>query len=84
MLKTSMKYIKQLIFGERAKGETLPSPSFRVVLPTEEEKLSQNEWAKYVKFGSRYGTKGSFYNNHPLNQKQWLQKLKTQSFTRNL
>jgi hypothetical protein len=63
MLKTSMEYIKQLIFGVKAKGETLPSPSFRVVLPTEEEKLSENEWAKYVKFGSRYGTKGSFYRN---------------------
>jgi hypothetical protein len=63
MLKISMKYIKQIIFGERAKGEPLSSPSFRVVLPTEEEKLSENEWAKYVKFGSRYGTKGSFYRN---------------------
>ena len=56
-----MKLIKEFIFGIRAKGEPLPPPSFKVTYV--EHNLTQNEWAQYVKFGSRYGTKGSFYKN---------------------
>lgn len=55
-----MKYIKELLFGVRAKGETLPTPTFKTVQCI--NRPSQDEWAKQVKFGSRYGHRGSFYN----------------------
>lgn len=54
-----MKKILTLIFGQRAQGEKLPPPTFKVTFPP--ERLSENEWAKEVKFGNRYGTRGSFY-----------------------
>lgn len=57
-----MKYIKELIFGVRAKGETLPThPTFKISEPN--NRLTIDEWVKEVKFGSRYGHRGSFYNN---------------------
>ena len=55
------KLIKKLLFGEKAKGETLLSPSFKITFP--ENRPSQEEWVKLVKFGSRYGHRGSFYTN---------------------
>ena len=56
-----IKIIKDILFGVRAKGQPLPPPSFKVTYI--EHNLTENEWAQYVKFGSRYGTKGSFYKN---------------------
>lgn len=56
-----MYYIKVLLFGKKAQGEPVPPPTFKTTVPT--NNLTQDEWAKEVKFGSRYGTKGSFYNN---------------------
>ncbi len=53
--------LKQLIFGVRAKGEPIPEPKFKTTLPT--DVISEDKWVKKVKFGSRYGTRGSFYNN---------------------
>lgn len=56
-----MKLIKTLIFGERVQGHPVPPPTFKttevVNRPTEEE------WTKEFNFGSRYGHRGSFYNN---------------------
>ena len=60
-MKTLKKQIKELLFGVRAKGERLPSPTCKITFI--EHNLTENEWYEYVKFGSRYGTKGSFYNN---------------------
>jgi len=57
-----MKKILTLIFGQRAQGEKLPPPTFKATFPT--ERLSESEWAKEVKFGSRYGHRGSFYQNN--------------------
>jgi hypothetical protein len=54
-----MKRITEFIFGRRAQGEKLPPPSTRRVDPP--TRLEENEWNQYVKFGSRYGTKGTFY-----------------------
>lgn len=52
--------IKELLFGVKAKGEPLPPPTFRTTEST--SKPSLNQWVRYVRFGSRYGHKGSFYN----------------------
>lgn len=57
-----MKYIKTFLLGERAKGETLPPPSFKLTVP--ENRPSQDEWVKLVKFSSRYGHRGSFYTKN--------------------
>ena len=54
-----MKYIKTLLFGERAKGETLPTPTLKVTECT--NRPTFDNWVKEFKFGSRYGTRGSFY-----------------------
>ena len=66
-----MQIIKVLLFGERVKGKTLPSPTFKTTDVV--NKLSEDEWVKHVKFGSRYGHKGSFYNNNYSHEKSRLQ-----------
>lgn len=48
-----------LLFGERKQGIKLDQPSLRTVKAS--DLLPQNQWAEYVRFGSRYGHKGSFY-----------------------
>ena len=55
-----MKQLIYFIIGKRAEGETLPQPTLRTLQPT--DRLSEQEWRDYVKFGSRYGHRGSFYN----------------------
>jgi len=57
-----MQYIKQLIFGVRAHGNNVPPPSFRTMHPT--NRPSEAEWSKEFKFGSRYGHRGTFYQNN--------------------
>ena len=54
-----MKAIITFIFGQRAQGETLPPPRLRTTYPTHTPE--ENEWRKEVKFGNRYGHRGSFY-----------------------
>jgi len=56
-----MKKVLTFIFGERAQGEPLQQPSLKSSYPS--QRPSENEWAIEVKFGSRYGTKGSFYDS---------------------
>ena len=56
-----MKQIKELLFGVRVKGETLPSPTVKTTDCKNRPKF--NDWVKQVNFGARYGTKGSFYKN---------------------
>ena len=56
-----MKKVLTFIFGDRAHGEPIGQPKLRVVHPP--VSLTENEWAIEVKFGSRYGTKGSFYDS---------------------
>jgi len=51
--------LKQICFGKPAKGEKLPPPTVRRVDPPVH--LSESEWNREMKFGSRYGTRGSFY-----------------------
>lgn len=55
-----MKLIKELIFGVRAQGEPLSPPKFKTTVIT--DRPTMDKWAKEVKFGSRYGHRGSFYN----------------------
>ena len=54
-----MKLIIEFIFGRRAQGEMIPQPTFHSTYP--ENRPDENQWAQEVKFGSRYGTKGTFY-----------------------
>lgn len=58
-----MKQLITLVFGERAEGEPLPQPSFKTTYPA--KKLEEAKWAKKYKVGSRYGHRGSFYENKP-------------------
>lgn len=55
-----MSFIKVLLFGKKAQGQPVLPPTFKTISPV--DKPTEDEWAKYVKFGSRYGHKGSFYN----------------------
>jgi hypothetical protein len=54
-----MKQIMTLIFGERAQGIKLTSPTLRTLGVL--NRPSESEWVKEFKFGSRYGYRGSFY-----------------------
>lgn len=54
--------LTKLLFGPRANGEKLPEPrKFPVRKVTEVE---YNRWASEFKVGSRYGHRGSFYENN--------------------
>ena len=56
-----MIYIKTLLFGKRAAGESIPEaklPPERIVNTEEYIK-----WCKEFKVGSRYGHRGSFYQS---------------------
>jgi hypothetical protein len=55
-------FITTFLFGQRAQGEIIPAPTFRSTFP--EDQPDENQWAIDVKFGSRYGTKGSFYQHN--------------------
>jgi hypothetical protein len=58
------KIILKVIFGTPKKGEpiNLNYKTKTAVKTTALTKpIAENEWYKEVKFGSRYGTKGSFY-----------------------
>ena len=55
-----MKQLIYLIIGKRAKGESVPKPTIKTIQPT--DRPSEQEWRDYVKFGSRYGHRGSFYD----------------------
>jgi len=55
-------FLTILLFGKPAKGEMIPDPTFRSTYP--ENRPDEQTWVQEVKFGSRYGTKGSFYQQH--------------------
>jgi hypothetical protein len=54
--------LTKLIFGSPAHGVYVSQPNFRSTVP--KDRLSVNQWAQTVKFGSRYGHKGSFYQHN--------------------
>lgn len=56
-----MKQLLTFIFGERAEGQPLSQPALRTTYPL--NRPDENKWAKKYKFGSRYGHRGSFYQN---------------------
>jgi hypothetical protein len=56
-----MEYIKKLIFGMPVQGERLPEPKVPPERPYNEEDCIK--WCQEFKFGSKYGTRGSFYQN---------------------
>jgi hypothetical protein len=55
-------FLTTLLYGKPAKGEMIPDPTFRSTYP--EDRPDEQTWVQDVKFGSRYGTKGSFYTNN--------------------
>jgi hypothetical protein len=58
------KFILKIIYGTPKKGEPINlNHKIKIPFKTTElvNKLPENEWCNEVKFGSRYGTKGSFY-----------------------
>ena len=54
-----LKLIKQLFFGRRAQGELLQPPKIKTIYPT--QMVEEEQWRQEMNFGSRYGTRGSFY-----------------------
>ena len=56
-----MKYLLTFIFGQKAQGEKLPQPNLKTTYPA--ERPSEGEWGNLVKFGSRYGHRGSYYQS---------------------
>ena len=62
MLNQIKLFLLTLLFGEPAKGEMIPTPTFRSSYP--EDRPDEQTWVQEVKFGSRYGHKGSFYTNN--------------------
>lgn len=55
-----LQVLRVLLFGKKVEGEILLNqPTFRTTYPS--ENLPEEEWRKFVKFGSRYGHRGSFY-----------------------
>jgi len=62
MLNKIIFILTTFLFGERAQGEMITQPTFRSTYPA--DRPDENQWALDVKFGSRYGTKGSFYQHN--------------------
>ena len=58
-----MKQIIYFIFGKRAEGVFVPQPKFRTTALA--DRPSENDWLREFKVGSRYGHRGSFYENKP-------------------
>lgn len=57
-----MKSLITFILGERAKGEKLAEPKKFPIRNVKDNEWQ--EWAMEFKFGSRYGHRGSFYQNN--------------------
>jgi len=57
-----MKYILALLFGQKAKDKSVPKPTS---LPPERSYTTEdyNNWMIEFKVGSKYGHRGSFYQN---------------------
>jgi len=58
-MKKIQKFIEKVLFGDRAQGQPVPPPSFRSSYPN--PVMPEDDWTFMVKFGSRYGHRGSFY-----------------------
>lgn len=56
-----MKSLITFITGSRAVGEKLPEPKKFPIRDASEAEY--NQWARDFKVGSRYGHRGSFYEN---------------------
>ena len=55
-----MYYITTLLFGERAQGERIPESKLPPERPLDSNYI---KWCEEFKVGSRYGHRGSFYQN---------------------
>jgi len=55
-------FLLTFLFGQRAQGEMIPAPTFRSSYP--EDRPDEQTWSNEMKFGSRYGHKGSFYQHN--------------------
>ena len=61
MLNKIILFLTTFLFGERVQGEMIPQPTFRSSYPA--NRPDENQWAQEVKFGSRYGHRGTFYQS---------------------
>ena len=60
IMENVFQFIVELIFGVRASGEQLPPPTLKTT--SLNDRPDEGQWANEFKFGSRYGHRGSFYN----------------------
>lgn len=70
MLNKIISFLLILLFGQRAQGEVIPQPTFRSSYP--EDRPDENQWAQEMKFGSRYGHKGSFYQRNNISTRSYF------------
>ena len=56
----TIQLIVETVFGVRAPGEQLPPPTLKTTCLN--DRPDEGQWANEFKFGSRYGHRGSFYN----------------------
>lgn len=61
-MKTTFNFIKVFLFGKKIEGTPVSIPTFKTIEPTNRPSVEQ--WSKEFKFGSRYGHRGSYYNNN--------------------
>jgi len=54
-----LKFFREIFFGRRTAGEQIQQPKIKTLYPT--QTIDEAQWMQEVKFGSRYGTRGSFY-----------------------
>jgi hypothetical protein len=60
IMENVIQFIVEFIFGVRASGEQLPPPTLKTT--SLNDRPDEGQWNKEFKFGSRYGYRGSFYN----------------------
>jgi hypothetical protein len=54
-----LKLINQFLFGQRAQGEPIHPPKIKTLFIS--QSIDEEQWRQEMKFGSRYGHRGSFY-----------------------
>ena len=57
-----LNILTKLVFGPRANGVPVPQPKLKTTNPA--NRLEENEWTKEFNVSSRYGHRGSFYQEN--------------------
>ena len=56
----TLQLIMETVFGVQVSGEQLPPPTLKTT--SSNDRPDEDQWVNEFKFGSRYGYRGSFYN----------------------